>query len=33
MYALGFTLGFVHGALAFYAARVIVRIRNRREPQ
>jgi len=33
MYALGFFLGFVHGALVFYAARVYARIRNRREPQ
>lgn len=33
MYALGFALGFIHGALAFYIVRVYMRIRNRREPQ
>ncbi len=33
MYALGFVLGFVHGALVLYAARVYLRIRNPRGPQ
>ena len=33
MYLLGFILGFMHGALAFYVALIYSRIRNRREPQ
>jgi hypothetical protein len=33
MYVLGFILGFIHGAVASYAVRVCMRIRNPREPQ